>query len=64
MKVRFQDFDSEAFSFHKDPVLVVEEFWTPQEAGLFFGCDEKNVLENPCGLTRGSPCVPELRKLA
>jgi len=35
MKVQSQDFDPEAFSFHDDPVLVVEEFWTPQEQTNF-----------------------------
>lgn len=35
MKVRFQEFSPRKFSFHNDPVLVLEEFWTPQEQALF-----------------------------
>ena len=31
MRVAFPDFDAETFSFHEDPVLVVEEFWSPDE---------------------------------
>jgi len=41
MRVQFQDFDPETFSFHKDPVLVVEEFWTPQEQGHFLDAMKK-----------------------
>jgi len=29
--VRYRDFDAERFSFHRCPVLVLEEFWSPQE---------------------------------
>lgn len=35
MKILFQDFIPETFSFHKDPVLVLEEFWTPQDQAFF-----------------------------
>ena len=31
MNTTLQDFKDEAFSFHDDPVLVVEEFWSPGE---------------------------------
>ncbi|OGX08343.1 MAG: hypothetical protein A3K11_09055 [Nitrospirae bacterium RIFCSPLOWO2_12_FULL_63_8] len=31
MRARFRDFDPQSFSFHKDPVLILEEFWSPQE---------------------------------
>ena len=41
MKVQCQDFDPETFSFHKDPVLVVEEFWTPQEQAYFLDAMKK-----------------------
>lgn len=30
-RVRFRDFDPHSFSFHRHPVLVLEEFWSPQE---------------------------------
>tara|TARA_B100000315_G_scaffold196501_1_gene187603 strand:+ start:6719 stop:7372 length:654 start_codon:yes stop_codon:yes gene_type:complete len=35
MKVLFKDFNQEAFSFDKDPVLVLEEFWTPEDQTFF-----------------------------
>ncbi len=35
MKILFQNFDAETFSFHEDPVLVLEEFWTPDEQAYF-----------------------------
>ncbi|MBI5855714.1 MAG: 2OG-Fe(II) oxygenase [Nitrospirae bacterium] len=31
MRVRFRDFNPRSFSFQRDPVLVLEEFWSPQE---------------------------------
>jgi len=30
-RVRFQDFDARKFSFHRQPILVLDEFWSPQE---------------------------------
>jgi len=35
MRVRFQEFASRRFTFHKDPVLVLDEFWSPQEMTYF-----------------------------
>lgn len=35
MRVRFQEFDPHSFSFEKDPVLVLEEFWTPKDLVFF-----------------------------
>lgn len=35
MRVRFQEFPSRKFTFHKDPVLVLEEFWSPTEMAYF-----------------------------
>ncbi len=35
MKVLFQNFSQKSFSFDKDPVLVLEEFWTPEEQTFF-----------------------------
>ena len=31
MRVRFRDFNSRSFSFQRDPVLVLEDFWSPDE---------------------------------
>lgn len=31
MRTRFRDFNPRSFSFQKDPVLVLEDFWSPQE---------------------------------
>jgi SM-20-related protein len=30
-RVHFRDFDARGFSFHRHPILVLEEFWSPQE---------------------------------
>ncbi len=35
MKVRFQELNPRKFSFHKDPVLVLEDFWTADERAFF-----------------------------
>lgn len=35
MKVRLQKFSSQEFSFHQDPVLVLEEFWSADERAFF-----------------------------
>ena len=35
MKVLFKDFKPEAFSFEKDPLLVLEEFWTIEDQVFF-----------------------------
>lgn len=31
MNINLRDFNDQAFSFHDDPVLVIENFWTPAE---------------------------------
>ena len=35
MKIRFQEFNPNKFSFHRDPVLVLEGFWSKEERDLF-----------------------------
>lgn len=35
MRVSWPDFDPTAFSFHDDPVPVIENFWTPVEGRQF-----------------------------
>jgi SM-20-related protein len=35
MQVVFEHFDPECFSFHEDPVLVIEKFWTDEERQHF-----------------------------
>lgn len=35
MRVRFQEFVSRGFTFHNDPVLILEEFWSPKEMATF-----------------------------
>ncbi len=35
MKVRFQEFSPRKFNFHKDPILVLEDFWTTEERAFF-----------------------------
>ena len=51
MRISFKDFTPENFSFHKDPVLVIEDFWSPDERALFQGAMEgskwKTLTEMP-----------------
>ncbi len=35
MKASFHQFNPKKFSFRKDPVLVLENFWTEQEMDTF-----------------------------
>lgn len=35
MKIRYKDFQPAKFSFHKDPVLALEEFWSADEREIF-----------------------------
>ena len=35
MKVSWSSFDPSAFSFHHDPVLVIDNFWTASERKAF-----------------------------
>lgn len=35
MRIRYTEFSSRKFSFHKDPILVLEDFWTAEERALF-----------------------------
>ena len=35
MRVRFRDFDAARFSLHEHPVLVLGEFWSPEEMAQF-----------------------------
>ena len=35
MRVRFQEFSPRKFDFHKDPVLVLEDFWSADERARF-----------------------------
>lgn len=37
MRVRFEDFDATRFSLHEHPVLVLENFWSPEERARFRG---------------------------
>ena len=35
MKTHVQQFNAKKFSFHDDPVLVLENFWSEQETAMF-----------------------------
>lgn len=43
MIVPFSEFDPTTFSFHKDPVLVLENFWTAEERSRFRSAMEKST---------------------
>lgn len=51
MKIRFAEFSPKKFSFHKDPILVLEDFWSPEEQKLFreaMSCSKwKSLSEMP-----------------
>lgn len=40
MKTRFSDFDPTKFSFKDNPILVLEQFWSPSEMASFRGAME------------------------
>lgn len=35
MRVSLSEFNPRKFSFHKDPVLVIENFWSPEDRSVF-----------------------------
>ena len=35
MKTRFKEFNPKKFSFHQDPVLILEDFWSKEERDTF-----------------------------
>ncbi len=41
MKTRFQEFNPKKFSFHRDPVLVLEDFWSKEERDMFLSAMAK-----------------------
>jgi SM-20-related protein len=43
MKVLYKDFNQEAFSFQNDPVLVLEEFWSPEDQAFFLDAMKKTA---------------------
>ena len=51
MRVRFKEFNPRKFSFHNDPVLIIEDFWPPDERALFQGAMQsskwKSLTEMP-----------------
>ena len=51
MKVRFKEFSPKKFSFHQDPVLVLEDFWSHEEREQFQEAMKKSswkgLLEMP-----------------
>ena len=58
MKVESQDFDPEAFSFHQDPVLVLEEFWTHQEQAYFLAAMKRTTWKNLAGMPAVARAFP------
>lgn len=41
MKARFKEFNPKKFSFHKDPVLVLEDFWSKEDRAIFQAAMDK-----------------------
>ena len=49
MRVRLEDFDAAGFSLHEHPVLVLENFWSPEEMTRYRG-----AMQRSDWITRGS----------
>ena len=51
MKARFKEFNPKKFSFHNDPVLVLEDFWSKEDRDIFQAgmdkCEWKRRSEIP-----------------
>ncbi len=41
MKTRFKEFNPKKFSFHQDPVLILEDFWSKEERDTFLAAMEQ-----------------------
>ena len=41
MKTRLKEFNSQKFSFHQDPVLILEDFWSKEERNMFLEATNK-----------------------
>lgn len=49
MRVRYEDFDAARFSFHDEPVLVLESFWSAEERANF-----REAMQRSQWVARGS----------
>ncbi|NKB82196.1 MAG: hypothetical protein GKS05_09995 [Nitrospirales bacterium] len=58
MKAKFSEFDSTQFSFHRDPVLVLEDFWSPQEQRMFQEAMERSAWTSLADLPAVSRAFP------
>ena len=55
MNIDFHDFKGETFSFHDDPVLVLENFWGAAERQHDTRCDDACEMD---GVERYAPRLP------
>ncbi len=58
MLVSFKDFKPEEFSFHKDPVLVLEGFWSPEDQAYFLDAMEKASWKSLSELPNSASSFP------
>lgn len=58
MKRTYSEFIPETFSFHKDPVLVLEEFWTPKERALFRDAMDRSTWKTLADMPAVSRAFP------
>ncbi len=58
MKVSFHQFHSRKFSFHKDPVLVIENFWTETEMETFRAAMNRSTWTNLSDMPAVSQAFP------
>lgn len=59
MKIPFEHFNAEAFSFHQDPVLVLEEFWTPREQAYFLDAMQRATWKTLADMPQVARAFPD-----
>lgn len=64
MQVSWPDFTPATFSFHDDPVLVVENCWTAVERRQFRNAMERSSWQLLHERAWRPRCLPQLRELA
>lgn len=64
MQVSWPDFTPATFSFHDDPVLVVENCWTAVERRQFRDAMERSSWQLLHERAWRPRCLPQLRELA
>ena len=64
MQTQFHQFNPKKFSFRKDPVLVLENFWTEKEMETFRAAMTHSTWTGLLDMPAVSPSLPRFRQLA